>query len=57
MLRQYFPKTQELIGITVKQVVEAIDKLNSRPRKCLNFKTPYEILEKLTGVNVRKVMG
>ena len=57
LLRQYFPKTQELIGITVKQVVEAIDKLNSRPRKCLNFKTPYEVFEKLTGVNVRKVMS
>ena len=45
------------IGITVKQVIEAIDKLNSRPRKCLNFKTPYEIFEKLTGADVRIVMG
>ena len=25
--------------------------LNSRPRKCLGFKTPYETFKKLTGVN------
>jgi IS30 family transposase len=57
LLRQYFPKSMELVDITMKQVVEAIDKLNSRPRKCLKFKTPYEVFEKLTGVNVRKLMG
>jgi len=47
----------ELVDVTVEQVIEAIDKLNSRPRKCLNFKTPYEVFEKLTGVDVRKLMG
>jgi len=31
--------------------------LNNRPRKCLNFKTPYEAFEGLTGVNVQKIMG
>ena len=57
LLRQYFPKNTELIDITVQQVVSAADKLNSRPRKCLNFQTPYEVFEKLTGVDVRKIMG
>ena len=57
LLRQYFPKTMELADVTMKQVIEAIDKLNSRPRKCLNFKTPYEVFEELTWVNVRKIMG
>ena len=57
LLRQYFPKAMELTDITMKQVVEAVDKLNSRPRKCLNFKTPYEVFEKYTGVDVRKLMG
>ncbi len=28
-----------------------------RPKKCLNFQTPYEVFEKLTGVDVRKIMG
>ena len=57
LLRQYFPKNMELLDITVQQVVSAVDKLNSRPRKCLEFKTPYEVFEKLTGVDVRKIMG
>mgnify|MGYP000010564822 FL=1 len=47
----------ELLDITVQQVVSAVDKLNSRPRKCLNFKTPYEVFEELTGLDVRKIMG
>jgi IS30 family transposase len=57
LLRQYFPKNMELLDITVQQVVNAVDKLNSRPRKCLDFQTPYEVFEKLTGVDVRKIMG
>jgi transposase, IS30 family len=57
LLRQYFPKSMELLDITAQQVVSAVDKLNSRPRKCLNFKTPYEVFEELTGVDVRKIMG
>jgi len=57
LLRQYFPKAIELVDITMKQVLDAVDKLNNRPRKCLNFKTPYEAFENLTGVNVQKKMG
>ena len=57
LLRQYFPKSKELVNVAMKQVVEAVDKLNSRPRKCLGFKTPYEVFEELTGVNIRNLMG
>jgi IS30 family transposase len=57
LLRQYFPKTMELVDVAIKQVFEAVDKLNSRPRKCLGFKTPYEVFEELTGVNIRNLMG
>jgi len=57
LLRQYFPKAMELTGVTIKQVFDAVDKLNSRPRKCLDFKIPYEVLEKLTGINTRNLMG
>ena len=35
LLRQYFPKSIELVDISMKQVLEAIDKLNNRPRKYL----------------------
>jgi len=57
LLRQYFPKTVELVDVAMKQVFEAVDKLNSRPRKCLGFKTPYEVFKELTGVNIRSLMG
>jgi IS30 family transposase len=32
----------ELIDVTIKDVFRAVDKLNNRPKKCLNYKTPYE---------------
>lgn len=51
LLRQYFPKSMELVEVTKKQVCNAVHKLNSRPRKCLNYKTPYEVFEELTGIN------
>ena len=57
LLRQYFPKAMELVDISAKQVIAAIDKLNSRPRKCLGFKTPYEAFHQLTGLDVKKLMG
>ncbi len=57
LLRQYFPKAMELTDVTIKQVFDAVDKLNSRPRKCLKFKTPYEVFKELTGVDVRYLMG
>jgi len=55
LLRQYFPKSMELVNITTKQVLDAVHKLNSRPRKCLGYKTPYEIFEMLTGINMQKI--
>jgi IS30 family transposase len=43
----------ELIDVTIKEVFRAIDKLNSRPKKCLNYKAPYEVFEELTGVDMK----
>jgi len=42
----------ELHQVAVDKVIEAIDKLNSRPRKCLDFKTPYEVFRELSGFDV-----
>jgi IS30 family transposase len=33
------------------------DKLNNRPKKCLNYKTPYEAFEELTGVDIKNLLG
>ena len=57
LLRQYFPKSMELTDVSVEQVIVAIDKLNSRPKKCLGYKTPYEMFEQLAGIDVRYLMG
>ena len=57
LLRQYFPKSMELNNVTEKEVIIAVDKLNNRPGKCLDYKTPYEAFKELTGIDARKVMG
>jgi len=55
LLRQYFPKAMSLLEVTTKEVLEAIHKLNNRPKKCLGFKTPYEVFEENTGVQMKSV--
>ena len=37
----------------VGKVIKAIDKLNSRPRKCLDWKTPHEVFEELSRFDAR----
>lgn len=44
LLRRYLPKGMDLQTVTPKQLQSLQDKLNHRPRKCLGFKTPYEVL-------------
>ena len=57
LLRQYFPKSMELIDVTKKQVFDAVHRLNSRPRKCLGYKTPYEAFEEMTGIKMNIFTG
>lgn len=57
LLRQYFPKGIELIDIKLKEVFQAVHKLNSRPRKCLGYKTPYEVFKELTSIDIEKMIG
>ncbi len=47
LLRQYFPKGQSLAGITQERLDEVAAKLNRRPRKTLEFRTPAEKLTEL----------
>lgn len=44
LLRRYLPKGMDLQTVTPKQLQSLQNKLNHRPRKCLGFKTPYEVL-------------
>jgi IS30 family transposase len=43
LVRQYIPKNRDLSSVTDKELVQIMNKLNHRPRKCLDFKTPFEV--------------
>lgn len=43
LLREYFPKGQDLTDVTQEAVQRVEDELNHRPRKILGYKTPAEI--------------
>ena len=47
LLRQYFPKKTNLKKISQQELQLAVDKLNHRPRKCLGYRTPYEVFYNL----------
>ncbi|MDQ7005503.1 MAG: IS30 family transposase [Ghiorsea sp.] len=56
LLRQYFPKAMSLLEVTTKEVLKAVHRLNNRPKKCLAFKTPYEVFEENTGVHIKSIV-
>ena len=46
LVRQYIPKNRELTSVTNHELVQIMNKLNHRPRKCLAFKSPFEVFYK-----------
>jgi IS30 family transposase len=49
LIRQYAPKGEALEHLTQQDVDDIRNKLNHRPRKCLDFQTPHEVLCRETG--------
>lgn len=43
LIRQYLPKTKSMAGITQQQCNRIAEKINNRPRKRHNYKTPEEM--------------
>lgn len=43
LLREYFPKSFDFDACSDDEIAAFVDKLNKRPRKCLGWKSPYEI--------------
>ena len=43
LIRQYLPRKRNFKKVSSQEEVVIMDKLNSRPRKCLDFHTPYEV--------------
>jgi len=52
LVRQYFPKGTDFTTLTQNQVQETEDRLNARPRKILNYRTPHEVFSKQLEMNV-----
>jgi transposase, IS30 family len=46
LLRQYFPKKQDFHFVSNNAIEQALSRLNLRPRKCLAFKSPFEVFFK-----------
>jgi len=46
LLRQYFPKGTDFRNVTEEHLAFAVKKLNHRPRKCLNYRSPWEVFSK-----------
>jgi IS30 family transposase len=44
LLRQFFPKGTDFNKISEEEIDKAAALLNNRPRKCLNYRTPHEVL-------------
>lgn len=43
LVRQYFPKKREFSTITDEEIEMVMHRLNNRPRKCLDFRTPNQV--------------
>jgi len=48
LLRQYFPKGISLRNIPDEELQKAVNKINKRPRKTLNYRTPEAIFMEVT---------
>ena len=43
LIRQYLPKKSEFLNVSKDEIIMIENRLNHRPRKILNYKTPYEV--------------
>jgi IS30 family transposase len=48
LLRRYFPKGTDLLEVTKSELDRVVNLLNHRPRKCLNYQTPFEVFNRIT---------
>lgn len=49
LLRQYFPKGADLRLVTDERIREVADRLNRRPRRCLDDRTPEQVMARWRG--------
>lgn len=44
LIRQYIPRNTDMNSVSYQRIAYITQKLNNRPRKCLNYRTPAEVL-------------
>jgi IS30 family transposase len=49
LLRFYFPKGTDFSQVSEDELTRAVKRLNHRPRKCLGYRTPYEVMRDALG--------
>jgi IS30 family transposase len=49
LLRFYFPKGTDFSQVSEDELNRAVKRLNHRPRKCLGYRTPYEVMRDALG--------
>lgn len=47
LIRHYLPRSTNLDMLTDRDIYEIQEKLNNRPRKCLNYQSPNEVINKV----------
>ena len=45
LIREYFPKGEDLTDISDEYIQSKADEINKQPRKCLGYRTPYEVYD------------
>ena len=45
LLRRYYPKGTDFSQVSDDQLAFAVHALNNRPRKCLGYRTPFEVVQ------------
>ena len=49
LLRRYFPKGTNFLKVSESELEKAAHLLNHRPRKCLKYRTPFEVFNSISG--------
>ena len=52
LIRQYLPRNIDLLKLTLKDLQNIQEKINNRPRKCLNYLSANEFFYKETWVDI-----
>ena len=47
LLRRYFPKGTNFLEVSARELEKVVHLLNNRPRKCLKYRTPFEVFSSI----------